>query len=130
MYKKVKAIFLIILISILFFPLFTKAQWGDQKCPTGQTCLQDPLNNKYIGDNGVNSLIGTVISAVLGIVGSLALAMFIYGGFVWMTAAGNKASVDKGKDIITWAALGLIVIFSAYALVNFILTRVIGGAAT
>jgi hypothetical protein len=38
--------------------------------------------------------------------------------------------VDKGKDIITWAALGLIVIFSAYALVNFILTRVIGGAAT
>ncbi|MCK5212081.1 hypothetical protein KAJ89_05250 [Candidatus Parcubacteria bacterium] len=53
--------------------------------------------------------------------------MFIYGGFTWMTAAGNKEAVTKGKDIIIWSVAGLAVIFLAYAVVNFVLANVIGG---
>ncbi|MCK5061924.1 hypothetical protein KAR28_05260 [Candidatus Parcubacteria bacterium] len=45
----------------------------------------------------------------------------------WMTAAGNKEAVTKGKDIIIWSVMGLAVIFLAYAVVNFILGDVIGG---
>jgi uncharacterized membrane protein YjfL (UPF0719 family) len=48
--------------------------------------------------------------------------MFIYGGFVWMLAAGNDQRVQKGKDIILWAVIGLVVIFSAYAIVNMVFT--------
>ncbi|MCK4539930.1 hypothetical protein KAU09_02120 [Candidatus Parcubacteria bacterium] len=40
---------------------------------------------------------------------------FIYGGFTWMLAAGSSEKVQKGKDILIWATLGLVVIFSAYA---------------
>lgn len=71
-------------------------------------------------------LIGKIINAVLGIVGSLALIMFIYGGFTWMLAAGNAEKVKKGKDIIIWATIGLIVIFSAYALVKFVISGIEG----
>ena len=70
---------------------------------------------------------GANFNAIMGIVGSLALAMFIYGGFTWMTAAGASERVQKGKDILIWATVGLIVIFSSYALVYFILNNVIKG---
>lgn len=83
--------------------------------------LQNPL-----GDKNINELIGQIIQGVLGIVGSLALAMFIYGGFVWMTAAGNDQRVAKGKSILTWATIGLVVIFTSYAAVRFLLADVLG----
>ncbi|MEA3398474.1 MAG: pilin [Patescibacteria group bacterium] len=86
------------------------------ECPNDMPCINNPLG----GDTDINILIGQVINAVLGIVGSLALVMFIYGGFTWMLAAGNNEKVQKGKDILIWATIGLVVIFSAYALVKFV----------
>jgi uncharacterized membrane protein YjfL (UPF0719 family) len=48
--------------------------------------------------------------------------MFIYGGFTWMLAAGSAEKVKKGRDIIIWAAIGLVIIFSAYAIVKMVFT--------
>ncbi len=85
---------------------------------TKPTTLPNPL-----GEGATpQTLIGKIINAALGIVGSIALLMFIYGGFVWMTAAGNEQSVTKGRDILIWATVGLIIIFSSYALVKFVFT--------
>ena len=91
--------------------------------------LNNPLTGR-VGASDINALIGTAINAVLGLVGSIALVMVIYGGFVWMTAMGNKEAVTKGKDIIVWSVAGLAVIFLAYAVVNFILADVIGKMGT
>ena len=77
--------------------------------------LSNPL-----GYTSPNTLIGKVINGALGIVGSIALAMFIYGGLTWMTAAGNNEKTQKGKDILIWATLGLIVIFSSASILSFI----------
>jgi len=82
------------------------------------------LDNPLGDTKDIPSLIGNVISAVLGIVGSLALVMFIYGGVIWMTAAGNEQSVTKGRNILMWAALGLVVIFSSYALTRFVIQAI------
>lgn len=81
----------------------------------GNATLPDPLNHIT-----PEELIGKIINAILGIVGSLALVMFVYGGFMWMLSAGNKERVQRGKDILIWATVGLVVIFSAYALVRFV----------
>ncbi|MFA5421055.1 MAG: hypothetical protein WC280_03485 [Patescibacteria group bacterium] len=69
-------------------------------------------------------VIGSVVSQILGVVGALALLMFIYGGLVWMTAAGNDQKITQGKNILMWAAIGLLVIFSSYALVRFVLETI------
>lgn len=50
-----------------------------------------------------------------------ALLMFVYGGLTWMTSSGSQERVKKGKEIIIWSAIGLIVIFGAYGLVSFII---------
>jgi len=86
--------------------------------------LQNPLANS--GITGPQTFIGKIIGAALGIVGSLALLMFIYGGFTWMTSAGSPEKVTKGKGIMVWATIGLAVIFSSYALVKFVITGLTG----
>ncbi len=66
-------------------------------------------------------LIGYIIRAALGLSGVVALIMIIYGGVLWLTSGGNTEKVQKGRDTLIWAVLGLVVIFSAYAIVNAVL---------
>ncbi len=86
---------------------------GANKLPGG---LVNPL-----GTTSIPQLIGRVIKAILGIVGSIALLMFIWGGFLWMTAAGEAKKVEKGKETLVWATVGLATIFFAYAAVSFVI---------
>ena len=65
------------------------------------------------------TIIGQVIRAVLSIIGAIALLIFVYGGFVWMTAAGNEAKVAQGKNILLWATIAIIVMFLSWILVAF-----------
>jgi len=57
----------------------------------------------------------------IGGVGAFALLMFIYGGFVMLTAAGASEKVQKGKQAIVAAVIGIIIVFSAQLLVRFII---------
>jgi len=92
--------------------------------PAGcSVCLTNPLTGTTKSE-GIPTLLGNVINSVLGIIGSLALVMFIYGGATWMLSAGNQEQVTKGKNILIWATLGLVIIFTAYALVSFVLTTI------
>jgi hypothetical protein len=77
-----------------------------------------------IGTSDVPTLIGRIIKAVLGVVGSLALLMVIYGGFTWMLAAGSSEKIKKGRDIIVWAIIGIVIIFTSYAIVTFVITSI------
>jgi len=103
------------IISLSFFPDVINAE-DDLEFP-------NPLGK---GVEDPNVLIANIIKQLMGVVGSIALIMFIYGGFMWMTAVGNEERVKKGRGILMWSTLGMIVVFSAYAIVNFVLKALIG----
>ena len=117
----------IVMTAVIIFSSanICKAGISKKECPQGSVCLNNPLG----ADITPQTFIGGIIRAILGIVGSLALVMFIYGGFIWMTAAGNAEQVAKGRNILVWATIGLIVIFTSYALVRFVLFDVIKAPA-
>jgi hypothetical protein len=76
---------------------------------------------------GTADLMSTVIKIVqwaLGFLGLIAVIMIMYGGFVWMTAAGNTDKVAKAKKIIIRAAIGLAIILLAWAITLFIMKTV------
>ncbi|PIZ95785.1 MAG: hypothetical protein COX80_03575 [Candidatus Magasanikbacteria bacterium CG_4_10_14_0_2_um_filter_33_14] len=77
--------------------------------------------NKLQGVDNLQQLIGRAISALLGILGSIALVMMLFGGFTWMTSAGNVEKRKKATGIIIWSVLGVSIIFASYAMVNFVL---------
>jgi len=87
------------------------------------------LTNPLTGNQSSKSLpefLGQIISYAMGIIGSIALVMFIYGGLTWMLSGGNSEQVGKGKQIIIWSALGVAIIFAAYALVRFVIVAISG----
>jgi amino acid transporter len=127
--KKRKVLISLFFSLSLFLPLFIVVAQDDNSSlnqNSSQTApdvvrLDNPLGTEV---NDVPTLIGKVISGVLSVVGSLALVMFIYGGFTWMLAAGNTEKVKKGRDILIWAALGLVIIFTSYAMVTYVITTI------
>lgn len=123
-----KAIISLIICAAVILPVVSvMAQDGKVKVDSqSTTSLTNPLcppgSPSCAEGTSVPTLIGKVIKAALGIVGSLALLMFIYGGFMWMLSGGNEKMIEKGKTTLMWAALGLVLIFTSYALVNFVIT--------
>ena len=75
--------------------------------------------------NLMNS-INTVINVAIGLIGFVAVVVIIYGGFQYTTSAGDAAKVKKAKDTIMYGVIGLVVALLAFAIVNFILTDIIG----
>lgn len=74
-------------------------------------------------------LIGNLINQGFGILGVLLLCLMLYGGFLWMTAAGEPDKVKKSIAVIRNAIIGLLIIVMAYALANFVIVS-LGNAAT
>lgn len=87
--------------------------------------LQPPL-----GTGSFEEITNRVITTILGLSGVLALIAFIYGGIIWMISGGDPGKITKGKNMIVWAIIGLVVIFISYAALTFIFGALIGGEGT
>lgn len=107
----------------LFLTLF----FGPALQAASPTSIVNTNDGKY--DTGSYELNDGVILAVrisqiiLGIVGSLTLLMFIYGGFTFLTSGGSSEKVSKGKNIIIAAVIGLIIVFSSYLIIKFTIEK-------
>ncbi len=64
-----------------------------------------------------------IIRVALGFLGIVAFAIVLYGGFVWMTAAGNEERIAKAKKVLTSAVIGLVIIIFAFSITQFVLNR-------
>ncbi|MFH0814741.1 MAG: hypothetical protein V1902_01430 [Candidatus Falkowbacteria bacterium] len=70
---------------------------------------------------GVQTLAGKLILSAMGIVGSLALVFFIYGGIMWMIAGADPKKLNTAKQTMLWASLGLAIMFLSYIVVKMII---------
>lgn len=84
--------------------------------PPARTTLVNPLGRGVT----IATLLGRITRMVMGVSGSFALLMFVYGAFTWVTSGGNMDKVQKGKKIFTWATIGIVVIFGSYVLVSLV----------
>jgi len=56
----------------------------------------------------------------LGFLGLIAVSMIIYAGILLVTAQGDDQQIGKGKKILLWAAVGLVLIMLSFAIVRMI----------
>lgn len=61
------------------------------------------------------AVIFSLIIASLSFVFSL-----LFGGIKWILSGGKKDKVDEAKNQLTSALIGLLIVFSAWAIINFI----------
>lgn len=77
------------------------------------------------GEVGLYDKIAGFINIALGLVGILASIYILYSGFRWMRAGGNEQEIKAAKDGLKNAIIGLVIIFLAYIIVNYVVTAVI-----
>jgi len=64
-----------------------------------------------------------IISAALSFLGIVFFLLIFYAGIRWMTAMGDSGKVDKAKDMLEGAGIGLLIVIASYALARFIFTN-------
>ncbi len=68
-------------------------------------------------------IIARLIRTAISFLGVIAVVMVLYGGFLFMTASGSEDKVKRAKRLFTSALIGLVIVLSAFAIVQFILSQ-------
>lgn len=88
-------------------------------CPKGET----PTLTAFL------ALFANIARWILGIIGSLALLMFVWGGFLWVMSAGGDKMVQRGKDTMVQAVTGLLIVLGAWLLIHTVILAIAPGYA-
>lgn len=81
-----------------------------EDCPPGTTCTGTFRSNMI-----------SYLNYFLSFLGLLAVAMIVYAGILMVSAAGDEEQVKKGKTIILWAAVGIVLVLLAFTIVNWVI---------
>ena len=94
--------------------------------PCGRSC-DDPDTPHWQEDKECNLcfmiLMGQlIIELLLKLAAIFAILAIAFGGFVYMFAVGNSGTIDKAKSIIKYTLIGFLIVFTAWAIINTLLT--------
>ncbi|MGD8744551.1 MAG: hypothetical protein PVJ52_03090 [Candidatus Woesebacteria bacterium] len=89
---------------------------------------QDSVNLTPPGDSGFANLTNISFSALIsyGIQLVLVIAAIVFffilviGGIKWITSGGDKGQTEAARNQITAALVGLVIVFSAWAIIQII----------
>lgn len=101
---KIKNILILILIML---PLVSLAQ-----------CIPNPRNP--IQFCSFPEVFAAIVRFLKTFGGPVAIIMFLYGGFLYLTSGGSQEKVKMAHRTMTWSAVGLGVIYIGSAFVSII----------
>ena len=118
-------IFVIILIAfvgLLLAPHFAIAASTPSNITQG---VKDIGKDVDLGQKDLKESVAGVINIALGLLGLIAVVLVVVGGFMWMTAAGNEEKIEKAKQLLFSALVGLVIIVAAWSIANFFVSQVV-----
>lgn len=77
---------------------------------------------------GSTGIFKTITNVLLFILGAISVIMIIIGGLRYVISGGNSTSVTAAKNTILYAIVGIIVALLSFAIINFVLGSITGGA--
>lgn len=90
----------------------------------GQAPVPAPINIAPPADFGTSIL--NIINYILGFIGVVALAFFIYGVFRYITAGSNEDQLAESKGTMSMSLIGILIMGAVTALINFVVGLVTG----
>lgn len=76
------------------------------QCPAQLACIVTILPN--------------VIQAAFLIIGSVIVIMIIWAGIKFIMSGGDAKQIEGARKIVTYAIIGLVIVFGSYFIINFI----------
>ena len=108
---------------VVFAGFLVAAFWLTSSPSLAVTVDQNVGSTLGLGTADLESTVIKILQWALGLLGLVAVIIIMYGGFVWLTAAGNEEKIRKAKRILRDAVIGLVIIMLAWAIVTFIIGR-------
>lgn len=110
---------LILTLAFVFFALTVMPAFAQLETGIGYGTFTG------LGTKDLREGVMAIVRVLLGFLGIIAIIIILYGGFVWLTSAGNEEKVGQAKKIITAGIIGLIIIFVSYAIAEFVITQLL-----
>ncbi len=104
----------ILIAACLILPQSASAQFGLLACGgvECQAChLVDTANN--------------VIRFLISILASIGVLLFVFGGFLFLTARGDTSQVDKAKGILIDVVIGFVIVLAAWLIVDTVMKNLL-----
>ncbi|MCL5439154.1 MAG: efflux RND transporter permease subunit [Patescibacteria group bacterium] len=79
-----------------------------------------PGNVPTAGEGTLQKIISNTIVILFVVSIILALIFLIWGGIQWSSSGGNKEAIQKARQKITFAIIGLVIILLAFFIIGFI----------
>lgn len=92
----------------------------------GKEKLQDPLGLVEDKELQLTEILARVARVLMGLVGSLSLLFFIIGGYWLLTSGGKQEQIQKGKQTLVWATIGVVLSLLSFVILNFIIQTFAG----
>lgn len=119
LFKKIIYSICSLLILLTMSPVFAQTYNFVDNSGLGKTA--NTAGYDTAAKTSIESMVGSIILALLSFVGVVFLGLVIYGAIIWMTAEGNEEKVKKAKSILTDSIIGLAITLSAYAITYFLI---------
>jgi len=123
--QKVPMLFLGLITAIALFAIVTPTEtsfiphtFADSRSAIGinETIRPDAAQD----DVSLQESIVKIINQFLLFLGILLLIIIIYAGILIITSDGEEEGLTKGRKMIIYAIIGVIIIFLSYSIVNWI----------
>lgn len=73
--------------------------------------------------NADSTLLESILSTVFLVTGALATIFIVVGGLRYVLSVGNSEKVQKAKNTILYAVVGLVLSIFALGIVNFVIAN-------
>src|SRR5688572_17958848 len=94
----------LIVLLMLLLPSFAAAD-----------SIPNPLGSEDLGE-----ILKRLTGAILNLAIPVAAAMYIWAGFLWLTAGAKPNNLSKAKEVFKYTTIGLIVVFIGGGFVDLI----------
>ena len=124
-----KNTFLLILFSLVFIPSVVFAQQKPDIGLGGDGLLKDAAKSAQYdlntNETTFAATLGSVVKLLMSFSGIIFMSLMVYAGFLWMTARGEEAKVDKAQGIIKASIIGLVIVVAAYSITFYIVPAIL-----
>lgn len=103
-------------LAVAAIPLFAGAEIINGSLP--------PDQYRWVGANSIIGMFGAIVELLIQIASILAAMFFMYGGFLYLTSAGDTAKIDQAHKIFKNVGWGFLLLLAAWLIVTSILQAI------
>lgn len=119
-------IFIVMIFTILMAAFFIISYEASAQIRESVTNGFEYASSTGLGTRDLRTIIFAIVNVLLGFLSIVAVLIIMYGGFVWMTSKGDPKRIEDAKNILRNAVIGLVIIFLAFSIVQFVFQFLIG----